>query len=228
MAFLVNLFFLSIKPSYICLVNFISSTLLNPSRMAKRPQTHHSRWTPEQDTQLKNMVAGGFSSAEIANFFGRTLTSIYSRKLILGLKGRIKRSTKSQVEGSIKKFDTKPARKPKLVKVAEKPKVQIPEPPVATLFPIAPSTPKRGRKPKEKSKMNGYNKYTFKLAFVNQRLQRGDIKSISDICKKSPGFVSRVIDGWYLSEEVLDMAFLHMENRPTNTMVLQGLGLNRK
>ena len=56
--------------------------------MAKRPQTHNSRWTPEQDVQLKNMVAGGFSSAEIANYFGRTISSIYSRKIVLGLKGR--------------------------------------------------------------------------------------------------------------------------------------------
>lgn len=201
--------------------------------MAKRPQTHHSRWTSEQDIQLKNMVAGGFSSAEIANYFGRTISSIYSRKLVLGLEGRLKRSTKAQIQGSVKKFTPKPARKPKLEKV---PEPKVPETKPIQLELSLGNLPKRGRpaKPKSevlvktpKTKTNGYNSYSFKLSYVNQRRQRGDIKLLAEVCEMSPGFISRVLDGWYFSEVVIGMAFSLCENRPTNHEILQDLGFNR-
>ena len=222
--------------------------------MAKKPQIHHSRWTSEQDIQLKNMVVGGFSSAEIANYFGRTISSIYSRKLVLGLEGRLKRSTKAQIQGSVKKFTSKPARKPKLEKVPE-PKVPEPKPIQLELSlgnlpkrgrPAKPkpiqlemslgNLPKRGRpaKPKSevlvktpKTKTNGYNSYSFKLSYVNQRRQRGDIKLLAEVCEMSPGFISRVLDGWYFSEVVIGMAFSLCENRLTNHEILQDLGFNR-
>jgi len=233
---MVNSFFFINKLPYIYLVNFISSTL-NPSRMAKKPKTHHSRWTPEQDVQFKNMVAGEFTSAQVANFFGRTLNSIYSRKIVLGLKDRLKRSTKDQVEGSVKKFTPKPARKPKpsLVLPPSPRPVKKEQVPVQMECPL-PTLKKRGRPAKAKSivpakapkqKINGFNSYSSKLAFVNQRRQRGDVKLLAEVCEMTPGFISRVLAGWYLSDVVMTMAFSLCENRQTNQEILQEIGFNR-
>lgn len=205
--------------------------------MAKRPQTHNSRWTPEQDVQLKNMVAGGFTSAQIANYFGRTISSIYSRKIILGLKERTKRSTKAQLQGSVQKFTVKPARKPKpvLVLPPSPPQVKQEQVPVQMELPL-PTLKKKGRPAKAKSpapakapkqKVNGYNSYSFKLSFVNQRRQRGDIKLLAEVCEMTPGYISRVLDGWYMSDVVLTMAVSLCENRQTNQEILQDLGFNR-
>jgi len=205
--------------------------------MEKRPQTHHSRWTSEQDVQLKNMVAGGFTSAQIANYFGRTISSIYSRKLVLGLEGRMKRSTKAQIQGSVKKFGTKPARKPKpvLVLPPSPPQVKQEKVPVQMELPL-PTLKKRGRPAKAKSpapakapkqKVNGFNSYSFKLAFVSQRRQRGDIKLLAEVCEMTPGYISRVLDGWYMSDVVMTMAYSLCENRQTNLEILQDLGFNR-
>lgn len=212
--------------------------------MVKKPKTHNSRWTPEQDVQMKNMVAGGFTSAQIANFFGRTISSIYSRKIILGLKERTKRSTKAQLQGSVQKFTVKSARKPKVVVV---PQVQTPEPPAATLFPVVEipkqpkvKFPKVSRKPKPTPQLvdskkpdvmdlalrNGLS-YMFKLSFVAQRKQRGDVKELARICGFSSGYITRVLDGNNFNVEVIDMAFLLMEDRKTNEEFLTLMGFNR-
>jgi hypothetical protein len=205
--------------------------------MEKRPKTHHSRWTPEQDVQMKNMVAAGFTSAQIANFFGRTISSIYSRKLVLGLEGRMKRSTKAQIQGSVKKFDVKTARKPKPVLVVPPSTPQVKQEQVSVQMELPlPTLKKKGRPAKAKSpapakapkqKVNGYNSYSFKLSFVNQRRQRGDIKLLAEVCEMTPGYISRVLDGWYMSDVVLTMAVSLCENRQTNQEILQDLGFNR-
>jgi hypothetical protein len=193
--------------------------------MAKKPITHQSSWTPEQETILRNMFAAGNTTAEIAVFLGRTRASVYTRKYQLGLEGRISRSTKSQTQGSVRAWtqkkkgkshtnvDTTPAPTPQM-------EIQF-TPPVQT---------KRGRVKKSPEgvtpKLNSYNNYTYKLAFVNQRKQRGDVKLLAEVCEVHQSFVSRVLDGLFISPEIVDMAFTHCQGRPTHMETLQELGFS--
>ena len=43
----------------------------------------------------------------------------------------------------------------------------------------------------------------------------------------TPGYISRVLDGWYMSDVVMTMAYSLCENRQTNLEILQDLGFNR-
>ena len=94
----------------------------------------------------------------------------------------------------------------------------------------SPVKTKRGRPRKvtgkETPKVNAFNNYTYKLAFVNQRKQRGDAKLLSEVCEVTQGFISRVLNGLYISPEIMDMAFTHCQGRPTHMETLQELGFS--
>lgn len=193
--------------------------------MAKKPITHHSSWTPEQEQVLRNMFAAGNSTAQIAVFLGRTRASVYTRKYLLGLEGRITRSTKSQTQASVRAWTKKKRGKSK----PQPTLVPAPSPQMEIQF-TPPVQTKRGRVKKSPAgftpKLNSYNNYTYKLAYVNQRKQRGDVKLLSEVCEVHQSFVSRVLDGLFISPEIVDMAFTHCQGRPTHMETLQELGLS--
>lgn len=195
--------------------------------MAKKPITHQSSWTPEQETILRNMFAAGNTTAEIAVFLGRTRASVYTRKYQLGLEGRISRSTKSQTQGSVRAWTQKKKGKSNPQPTLAQPPAPSPQMEIQFTLPVQ---TKRGRVKKSPEgvtpKLNSYNNYTYKLAFVNQRKQRGDVKLLAEVCEVHQSFVSRVLDGLFISPEIVDMAFTHCQGRPTHMETLQELGFS--
>lgn len=190
-----------------------------------KPKVHQKGWSQVEDVQLKNMLEQGRTASECANFFGRTLTAIYARKYNLGLEGRIKRSTKSQVAGSVKRWGVKPKRVPK---TPQAPQVAAPTPPVAEIpkvaAPITRPAVKVLTQPKEKKISSLFEPYSYKLAFVNQRRRRGDVSYLAKVSKKSTGYVSSVLNGHYHHAEIMDYAFLMVEDRDANEKLLKPAG----
>lgn len=195
--------------------------------MAKKPITHHSAWTPEHDKILRNMFAAGNTTAQIAVFLGRTRASVYTRKYLLGLDGRFNRSTKSQTQACVRNWTQKKKRNSLVNPTLTLPPTTSPQMEIQFTSPVK---TKRGRPRKvtgkETPKVNAFNNYTYKLAFVNQRKQRGDAKLLSEVCEVTQGFISRVLNGLYISPEIMDMAFTHCQGRPTHMETLQELGFS--
>lgn len=54
-------------------------------------------WTPKEDSQLRNLVRAGASGKAIAEALGRSRPSVWTRKLNLGIPGRISRSRKKEM-----------------------------------------------------------------------------------------------------------------------------------
>jgi len=184
-----------------------------------KPKVHQKGWSQVEDVQLKNMLEQGRTASECANFFGRTLTAIYARKYNLGLEGRIKRSTKSQVAGSVKRWGVKSKRGPK---TPQAPQVAAPTPQVAA--PTTRPAVKVLTQPKEKKISSLFEPYSYKLAFVNQRRRRGDVSYLAKVSKKSIGYVSSVLNGHYHHAEIMDYAFLMVEDREANEKFLKSAG----
>jgi hypothetical protein len=57
--------------------------------MTYRPTSNFKRWTSEEDQILRDMVARGKNSAQIAKFLGRTRVSIFARKSKLGIDAKM-------------------------------------------------------------------------------------------------------------------------------------------
>jgi hypothetical protein len=65
--------------------------------MSYRPTSNFKRWTSEEDTILREMIANGKNSAQIARTLGRTRVSIFARKAKLGINGKMAPARGSQM-----------------------------------------------------------------------------------------------------------------------------------
>ena len=65
--------------------------------MSYRPTSNFKRWTSEEDTILREMIANGKNSAQIARTLGRTRVSIFARKAKLGINDRMAPARGSQM-----------------------------------------------------------------------------------------------------------------------------------
>jgi hypothetical protein len=52
------------------------------------------------------------------------------------------------------------------------------------------------------------------------------VKLLAEVCEVHQSFVSRVLDGLFISPEIVDMAFTHCQGRPTHMETLQELGFS--
>lgn len=65
--------------------------------MSYRPTSNFKRWTSEEDTILREMIANGKNSAQIARTLGRTRVSIFARKSKLGIDDKMAPARGSQM-----------------------------------------------------------------------------------------------------------------------------------
>lgn len=60
----------------------------------------HKRWSSSEDKYLRLALKEGKSAIAVAQYLGRNQTSIYARKMYLGLKGRFARGSKLDVQAN--------------------------------------------------------------------------------------------------------------------------------
>jgi len=62
----------------------------------EKPSFLHMRWSSADDALLKELIAKGCNATQISEVLGRTRSSIFGRKLVLGIPGKIKRTGKGK------------------------------------------------------------------------------------------------------------------------------------
>ena len=61
---------------------------------------NNTRWTAEEIAKLEKMVRSGFSRAKVCKKLGRTPSSVSTKKMALGLRGRLGRATRAEMMGA--------------------------------------------------------------------------------------------------------------------------------
>jgi FixJ family two-component response regulator len=77
-------------------------------KITNAPERHSQRWTNREDQLLVSSVKAGLSSKQIARKLDRTVASIWSRKVILGVDTRINGGIRTQSKKIEALVDTTP------------------------------------------------------------------------------------------------------------------------
>lgn len=194
---------------------------------AEKPDFLHLRWSEADDKILREMVSGGFTGTEIAQALGRTRSSILTRKFVLGIDTRIKRSLKgtaSPLTYGTKSFyqDTKGknAIKEMLDVLSERtPEIQAKASGEAKIK----RTPPKPEDSAEKQD-RGRLCQSAKLVSINRRLRRGDVTIVAEKTGFTVGFVSSVLAGTFPNEKIVNYAFNRFRGRKENQHYLHDMG----
>jgi hypothetical protein len=183
----------------------------------QKPAFTHMRWSEADDKLLRELIERGADGTTISKTLGRTRSSIFNRKFVLGIEQAMKKTKKGQTNDLT--FGTKTrSTEPQPAPVLEVKQVPAPTP-----------TPTKAKKePKVKVQLNvakekGKAKipYNFKLAQVNQRRRRGDIAKIAASTGFSQGYVSTVVNGLQDNERIVSVAYNMARGRKTNETMMK-------
>jgi len=184
-------------------------------KMKKKPDFLNMRWSPADDQMLKDLIARGADGNSIARALGRTRASIFNRKHQLGIEGKIKRTPKGKADPI--SFGTKTR--------GENTSTQL-------IVEFTPEEPKPAKKPKAKktSKVKqvvetkterGRLSQSAKLAQINRRLRRGDVRKVAQKTGFTEGFVSAVLAGTAPNDRVINYAYSMVRGRKTNEQMMK-------
>jgi hypothetical protein len=181
----------------------------------KKPAFTHMRWSEADDKLLRELIERGADGTTISKTLGRTRSSIFNRKFVLGIEQAMKKTKKGQTNDltfGTKTRSTEPQPAP-VLEVKQAP---------------APTPTKAKKEPKVKvevtlAKEKGKAKipYNFKLAQVNQRRRRGDIAKIAASTGFSQGYVSTVVNGLQDNERIVSVAYNMARGRKTNETMMK-------
>ncbi len=184
-------------------------------KMKKKPDFLNMRWSEADDQMLKELIQRGTDGNSIARALGRTRSSVFNRKHQLGIEGKIKRTPKGKADplsyGTITR--------------SERPTTQL-----AVEFTSEESKPVKEVKTKKRLKVKqttetkterGRLSQTAKLAQINRRLRRGDVRKVAQKTGFTEGFVSAVLAGTAPNDRVINVAFNMLRGRKTNEQMMK-------
>jgi hypothetical protein len=181
----------------------------------KKPAFTHMRWSEADDKLLKELIERGANGTAISQTLGRTRSSIFNRKFVLGIEQPMKKTKKGQTNDLT--FGTKT----RSAEPQPAPVMEVEQTP-------APTPTKAKKEPKVKvevtlAKEKGKTKipYNFKLAQYNQRRRRGDIAKIAAATGFSQGYVSTVVNGLQDNERIVSVAYNTARGRKTNETMMK-------
>ena len=192
-------------------------------KKTEKPDFMNLRWSENDDQMLRDMIARGIDGSTIAKALGRTRSSIFGRKLVLGIEGKIKRSPKGTATPLTY---GKRVLKPKVAEVAEIPTpvaevVEVPQPTTPEVKAKVKAKPKNKKEVSEVKVEKGRLSQTAKIAQINRRLRRGDVRKVAEKTGFTEGFVSTVISGMFPNERIINFAFNMVRGRKTNEQMMK-------
>jgi hypothetical protein len=187
----------------------------------EKPSFLHMRWSEADDNLLKELISKGCNATQISEVLGRTRSSIFGRKLVLGIPGKIKRTGKGKASpltwGERAKRKVEFTSEIHLPEVVDEVQAEIPATPetpkVKTKVKAAPSTETKGKANKIP--------YNVKLAQTNLRRRRGDIRKVAKMTGFSEGFVSTVVNGIQDNEKIMSVFYNMVRGRKTNESMMK-------
>lgn len=210
-------------------------------RMKNKPDFLNLRWSKSDDNLLRELVERGENGNTIARILGRTRNSIFGRKHILGLGGTIKKTPKGQADpvsygtriskttGSVGNTKKSPVEEFVQEKIEEKVEVKV-----KTQKPVKKTKPTSTKKTEVKSEVSkpksevskrksekSRTPQSAKLAQINRRLRRGDVKKVSEKTGFTLSYVSAVISGLCPNERVINAAYSMVRGRKTNEQMMK-------
>jgi hypothetical protein len=181
----------------------------------KKPAFTHMRWSEADDKLLKELIERGADGTAISKTLGRTRSSIFNRKFVLGIEQAMKKTKKGQTN------DLTYGTKTRSAEPQPAPVMEVEQAP-------APTPTKAKKEPKVKVevtlvKEKGKTKipYNFKLAQYNQRRRRGDIAKVAASTGFSQGYVSTVVNGLQDNERIVSVAYNMARGRKTNETMMK-------
>jgi hypothetical protein len=182
----------------------------------QKPAFQNLRWSEADDQLLKDMIARGADGTTISNALGRTRSSVFNRKHQLGLEGKIKRSPKGQA--GILTYATRTTKEVSPSVDVEVTNNETPQSEVKKA-----KTPKKTKvKVQTETKVEkGRLSQTAKLAQINRRLRRGDVRKVAEKVGFTEGFVSAVLSGSYPNERTINVAYNMVRGRKTNEQMMK-------
>ena len=183
-------------------------------KMKKKPDFLNMRWSEADDQMLKDLIARGADGNSIARALGRTRASIFNRKHQLGIEGKIKRTPKGKADPISFGNKTPSTRSTQLIVefTPEEPK------------PVKKVKAKKTSKVKqvvETKTERGRLSQSAKLAQINRRLRRGDVRKVAQKTGFTEGFVSAVIAGTAPNDRVINVAYNMVRGRKTNEQMMK-------
>lgn len=191
-------------------------------KKTEKPDFLNLRWSENDDKMLRDMIARGTDGTTIAKALGRTRSSVFNRKLVLGIEGKIARSPKGTagpLTYGTRVLKPKSAEAPApVVEVAE-----IPQPIVTEVKTKSKAKVKtKGKKENSEVKSEkGRLSQTAKIAQINRRLRRGDVRKVAEKTGFTEGFVSTVISGMFPNERIVNCAYNMVRGRKTNEQMMK-------
>jgi hypothetical protein len=191
-------------------------------KKSEKPDFMNLRWSENDDKILREMIERGVDGSTLASALGRTRSAIFGRKLSLGIEAKIKRSPKGTATPLT--FGTR-VLKPKVAEVApvvEAPvQEQTPEVPKVEVKVKAKAKPKAKKEVSDVKVEKGRLSQTAKIAQINRRLRRGDVRKVAEKTGFTEGFVSTVIAGMFPNERIVNCAFNMLRGRKTNEQMMK-------
>jgi hypothetical protein len=178
----------------------------------QKPDFLNLRWSESDDQLLKDMIAKGADGTTIANALGRTRSSIFNRKYVLGIDGKMKRSPKGTASMLTYSEKTKKSESKVSEVNSEATETRVSKPKAKK------SKPKSQTETKvERGKLS----QTAKLAQINRRLRRGDVRKVAEKVGFTEGFVSAVLSGSHPNERTINVAYSMVRGRKTNEQMMK-------
>lgn len=185
----------------------------------QKPDFLNLRWSEADDNLLKEMIERGTDGTTIANALGRTRSSVFARKHALGLEGKIRRSKKGTATPLT--YGTRTPRVPSVPQIEELAQA------VVEVETKAKVKKPKAAKSKIKSEITttkverGRLSQSAKLAQINRRLRRGDVRKVAEKTGFTEGFVSTVLSGCQPNERVINVAYNMVRGRKTNEQMMK-------
>jgi len=189
-------------------------------KKTEKPDFMNLRWSESDDQMLREMISRGTDGSTIAKALGRTRSAIFGRKLVLGVEGKIKRSPKGTATPLT--YGTRALKdKPAEITAQVSEIVEIPQSIVTGVKAKAKAKPKNKKEVTEVKVEKGRLSQTAKIAQINRRLRRGDIRKIAQKTGFTEGFTSTVISGVHPCERIVNFAFNMVRGRKTNEKMMK-------
>ena len=186
----------------------------------QKPDFLNLRWSESDDNFLREMIERGADGTTIANALGRTRASIFTRKHQLGIEGKIRRSPKGKA--SPLSYGTRvPSAKPAPANIEELAQAVVQVETPVKIKKVKSTKSKVKSEVTETKVERGRLSQSAKLAQINRRLRRGDVRKIAEKTGFTEGFVSTVLSGMNPNERIINVAYNMLRGRKTNEQMMK-------
>lgn len=187
-------------------------------KMKKKPDFLNLPWSKADDQMLKDLISRGSDGNTIARALGRTRSSIFGRKHLLKIEGKIKRTPKGKTDPI--SFGTKTRKESEPQFTIEFTPTETPKK-VKKVSKTSKTSKVKQEKTTESKSERGRLSQSAKLAHLNRRLRRGDVSKVSEKTGFTNGFVSAVLSGASPNERVVNAAYNMLRGRKTNEQMMK-------